>query len=109
MHVGIDISQSAFTGSGVARYTTSLVHSITELDSKNTYTFLYSSLRRSVPEKIIKAIKKPLRLIRLYMPPTFLSFLGTTFTSYQLKRLLGVLIFFYLPTGPSLLLSGQNL
>jgi len=75
MHVGIDISQSAFTGSGVARYTTSLVHSITELDTKNTYTFLYSSLRRSVPEKIIKAIKKPHRLIRLYLPPTFLSFL----------------------------------
>lgn len=73
MKIGIDISQLAFPGSGVARYNANLVKALTQFDKKNTYTFFYSSLRKKVPEEISTLITHPHRLITSRVPPTLLS------------------------------------
>jgi glycosyltransferase involved in cell wall biosynthesis len=76
MKIGIDISQSAFKGSGVGRYTEKLVEAVTELDNQNAYTFFYSSLRQNIDlhlKKIIESHKHALK--ELSIPPTLLSLL----------------------------------
>lgn len=75
MKIGVDISQLAYSGTGVGRFTASLVEAILEYDRKNHYLFFYSSLRRSFPEKLMTKIKQSgHELILWKIPPTLLSF-----------------------------------
>ena len=46
MKIGIDVSQLAYEGTGVANYLNSLVSNLLELDKNNQYVLFYSSLRR---------------------------------------------------------------
>lgn len=76
MNIGIDISQSAYKGSGVGRYTEKLVQALVELDQANTYTFLYSSLRQPLDrflEDII--VTNNHRVKEIVIPPILLSIL----------------------------------
>lgn len=49
MKIGIDISQTAYAGTGVANYTKNLVLALLRLDKKNDYILFFSSLRKTCP------------------------------------------------------------
>lgn len=49
MKIGIDISQLAHEGTGVANYLQNLVQSLIEQDDKNEYILFFSSLRKKFP------------------------------------------------------------
>lgn len=48
MKIGIDISQIAYEGTGVARLLSSLVEAMIETDKKNEYILFFSSFRRNI-------------------------------------------------------------
>lgn len=49
MKIGIDISQIAYAGTGVAVYTQNLIDNLKIVDKKNSYVYFGSSLRRPLP------------------------------------------------------------
>lgn len=55
MKIGIDISQLAFPGTGVANYLRNLVEKLVEIDDKNEYILFYSSLRRNFQFSVFKS------------------------------------------------------
>lgn len=55
MRIGIDISQLAYTNTGVANYTKNLVENLIALDKENEYVLFYSSLRRNFQSSIFPA------------------------------------------------------
>lgn len=58
MKLAIDISQIAFEGTGVARFTRGLIAAICANDTSNNWTFYYSSLKTQPPEVVISTIQK---------------------------------------------------
>lgn len=78
MNITIDISQTAFPGTGVARYTQALVESLIRYAPEHTYTFFFSSLRKDPPALLIEQIQSPHRLVHMHIPPTALSFMWNT-------------------------------
>ncbi|KXK12262.1 MAG: Mannosylfructose-phosphate synthase [Microgenomates bacterium OLB23] len=89
MKIGIDISQTAFKGTGVARYMTSLVKALIEYDTKNEYVFFYSSLRTPIDPKLQSLIRKPHVLKSYRIPPTLLSFLWNTLHIAPIEKFVG--------------------
>lgn len=76
MNIGIDISQSAYKGSGVGRYTTKLVQALCELDQDNTYTFFYSSLRQPLDRALEDVIvTNNHKVNEIVIPPMLLNLL----------------------------------
>lgn len=76
MNFGIDISQIAYVGTGVMRFTKGLVNTICEKETKHHWTFFYSSLRKPLDSQIQSLINQTNHsLVKLPLPPTFLSFL----------------------------------
>ncbi len=73
MKVGIDISQTAYPGTGVARYTQSLARSLIIHNTHNTYSLLFCSLRKKPPEDLIHLAKTPHHIFHYPIPPTLLS------------------------------------
>ncbi len=81
MKIGIDISQIVYKGTGVARFTEGLVNGILEHDSKNEWTFFFSS-RQELPITIESNINsKGQKLIKWPIPPRILSVLWNDFHS----------------------------
>lgn len=72
MKIGIDISQTAFQGSGVCRYMENLVTALVTHDGTNDYIFFFSSLRQRPSQRIKDAIGKH-KLVQLRLPPTVLD------------------------------------
>lgn len=89
MKIGIDISQVAYEGTGVARYVRSMIDAILEFDTKNEYTFFFSSLRRSLPENLEKSIKEKHTLITAKLPPTALDILWNQAHIYPIEKFIG--------------------
>lgn len=80
MNIGIDISQIAYKGTGVARFTHGLVNEILKNDSKHTWFFFFSSFRNNLDNEIIHNIKKgPHHLYSFPFPPTILSLAANNF------------------------------
>ena len=48
MKIGIDISQIAFKGSGIERFTSGLIKTILTYDKNNEWIFFFSSLRNQL-------------------------------------------------------------
>lgn len=89
MKIGIDISQTAFPGSGVARYTTSLISSLVEYDQENEYIFFYSSLRVPLDKNIKELIRAPHVLKEFRFPPSLLSFMWNTMRILPIEYFIG--------------------
>lgn len=88
MKIAIDISQSAYQGTGVGRYMTNLALGLDAYGSKkNLYTLFFSSLRRD-PPKVLK-IKPPIRLIQWKFPPTVLEVLWNKLHILPFEKLVG--------------------
>lgn len=76
MKIAIDISQTAHSNTGVARYMTNLIKALCDKDAKNEYLFFYSSLRKKIDNYLKEIIlKSGNKLVVKNIPPTILSFL----------------------------------
>ncbi len=95
MNLGIDISQLAYKGTGVGRFTTELTENILKYDTQNSWTFFFSSFRLEIPESLKKNIlSKGHQLVKLSIPPTILSLLWNRFHKLNIERLTGNLDWF---------------
>lgn len=89
MKIAIDISQVVYEGSGVARYTQSLIEAVLKYDQKNAYTFFFSSLRRKLDYSLSKKITEKHILKRYYLPPTFLDILWNQLHLFSIDNFIG--------------------
>ena len=77
MQIGIDISQIAFEGTGVATYVRNLVSHLIEQYPEHSYTLFGASLRqrqRFITFTDTLSKKASLRLVTVPIPPTILEF-----------------------------------
>jgi glycosyltransferase involved in cell wall biosynthesis len=75
MRIGIDISQTAYPGTGVARYTKKLVENLLKIDKNNEYILFFSSLRAKFPQDLDLSQYNNLTIRKFPIPATLLSFL----------------------------------
>lgn len=90
MKIGIDISQTAFENTGVARFMTGLSETILKENLKDDWTFFYSSLRKKIrPELKKRILTSNSRLINLPLPPSLLSLIWNNFHLLSVESLIG--------------------
>ena len=91
MKIIVDISQVAYPGTGVARFTRGLVETILEHDTKrHEFVFFFSSLRRMLDADLKKKFEgKNYHLIRYNIPPRALSLLWNDIHKVKIERLVG--------------------
>ena len=90
MKIGIDISQLAFQGTGVATYLQNLVEQLIAIDSKNQYILFYSSLRRNFQFSNFKIQSKGNVSIKQFkFPPTVLELFWNTLHIFPIEWLIG--------------------
>ena len=76
MHIGIDISQIVYEGTGVSRFTEGLIKAIIRHGKDEKWTFFFSSLRSRLNLPLQREIiKNNMSLKRIPLPPTILSVL----------------------------------
>ncbi|GIW61561.1 MAG: hypothetical protein KatS3mg089_0413 [Patescibacteria group bacterium] len=76
MKIGIDISQLAYSNTGVANYFHNLLQNLIAVDEQNEYILFYSSLRRKLDDSIIKSlINSRVKLKKFRFPPILLDLL----------------------------------
>ncbi|OGH05955.1 MAG: hypothetical protein A2W22_03440 [Candidatus Levybacteria bacterium RBG_16_35_11] len=74
MIIGIDISQLAYQGTGVAGYLENLVKELIRLDKKNKYILFFSSFRNSLKAEILNLKSNRVVIRQFKFPPTLLDF-----------------------------------
>ncbi|MBI4999320.1 glycosyltransferase [Candidatus Gottesmanbacteria bacterium] len=102
MRIGIDISQIAYEGTGVANYARNLVENLLRIDKENEYILFFSSLRREIKNekwtqsKIatpanggIKIKNDNVKLKKFKFPPIFLDFLWNRLHILPIENLIG--------------------
>ena len=87
MKIGIDISQTAYPGTGVANYTKNLVFNLLRIDKKNQYLLFFSSLRRKCPIAVGDFPNARLKIFKL--PPMLLDFLWNRLHIFPIEWLIG--------------------
>lgn len=95
MTVAIDISQTAYQGTGVARYVEKLVENLLLFDTKNQYRLFFSSLRQPVPGFVSKLPKDRYRLCRYFLPPTLLDLVWNRWHILPLEFFVGQVDVFF--------------
>ena len=90
MKIGIDISQMAYEGTGVARYTKNLVEGLLKIDKENEYVLFFSSLRKPLNKKFIsQVINSRVTVKQLKIPPLLLEFLWNRLHLLPVEWLIG--------------------
>jgi hypothetical protein len=90
MKIGIDISQLAYPGTGVANYLQSLVFSLIESDSKNEYILFFSSLRGKLPIAVLALSKKENVTIKTFkFPPSALNIMWNKIHKHPIENFIG--------------------
>lgn len=90
MKIGIDISQIAFEGTGVANYVRNLVENLPKIDKKNDYVFFFSSLRRKLDSLSVNELTSSrVKIKRFWFPPTLLDFLWNRWHILPIEWLIG--------------------
>lgn len=86
MKLGIDISQVAYMGTGVARFTAGLIKSICQYDTDNEWHFFFYSFRKSLPPEIKKLIDESrFEYHEQKLPPTLASFLRNDALTHKIN------------------------
>lgn len=89
MKIGIDISQSAYKGTGVGRFTRGLIDSILTFEKKNEWFFFFSSLRNQLDYKIKLKIKSEgYQIYDFPFPPSLLSLVWNKYHKFKIDYLL---------------------
>ncbi len=103
MRIGIDISQIAYQGTGVANFVMQLVEHLIQEDTENDYVLFYSSLRRELPESKLwtkdasgriqvnppKKGVKNITISEFKLPPSFLDMLWNRLHIFPIERFIG--------------------
>src|SRR3989344_6883588 len=92
MRIGIDISQMAYEGTGVANYLGGLIEGLLKIDKENEYVLFYSSLRKkfSPPAGGFNFHSNPNVTIKQFkFPPTLLDILWNRFHIMPIEDLIG--------------------
>lgn len=90
MRIGIDISQLAYSNTGVANYLESLLSELVRQDKKNNYVFLFSSMRRNLDLKKLEiADFKNVELKRYRLPQSLLRLLWNQLHILSVESLVG--------------------
>jgi len=87
MTIGIDISQLAYSNTGVANYLKNLLTHLLEIDTKNQYILFFSSLRGTMPNLDIK--NKNVTIKKFKFPPTFLNILWNNLHIIPIENFIG--------------------
>ncbi len=99
MKIGIDISQIAHEGTGVARYVRQLVSALIAHDTKHEYVLFGASLRKQhvfhTFFRSLHADPKRVNLIVVPIPPRLLTILWNTLHIVPVERLLGSVDMFW--------------
>lgn len=89
MTIGIDISQLAYRGTGVANYLENWLSNLLKTDKKNNYILFYSSLRNTYDLSFLNA-NSPNVKIKIYrFPPSLLNILWNKLHVFPVERLVG--------------------
>lgn len=88
MKIGIDISQLAYTNTGVANYLTNLVSELVS-DKSNEYVLFFSSLRGRLTSNIQDLRSNNVTIKRFKMPPTLLNLLWNKLHVLPIENLIG--------------------
>lgn len=89
MIVGIDVSQLAYQNTGVANYLENLV---LEMVKNKNYQFVlfFSSLRRPIPESLLKlATNANVRIVRKKFPPALLNLMWNQLHINPIEKFIG--------------------
>ena len=93
MKIGIDISQLAYSNTGVANYLQNFVEALFSSDSKNEYVLFYSSLRRPIQNSKFKIQNKlqnsNFKIKTFRLPPTLLDLLWNRLHVLPIESLIG--------------------
>lgn len=89
MKIGIDISQTAYEGTGVANYLQNFVQNLLKTDKKNEYILFFSSLRRPIPEFVKSLLNSRIKLKTRRMPPTMLNVFWNKLHIMPIEDLIG--------------------
>lgn len=94
MRIGIDISQLAYQGTGVANYLQNLVEHLLQEDKENEYILFYSSLRKPFQSTTLR-IKPPdggsnrVTLREFKLPPSLLDILWNRLHIMPIEQFIG--------------------
>ena len=91
MKIGIDISQLAYSNTGVANYLKSLIENLLEQDKDNEYILFYSSLRRTLEPKTLNIYNetKNVKVKTFKFPPTLLDLMWNKLHIYPIETFIG--------------------
>lgn len=87
MKIGIDISQLAYSNTGVANYLENLVHEVLQVDKENDYILFSSSFRRKIDYKKFKNSNVEVKAFK--MPPIVLDVLWNRFHIFPIENFIG--------------------
>jgi hypothetical protein len=88
MRIGIDVSQVAYRGTGVANYLSNLVSELIKKDTKNEYVLLFCSLRRPFPFKSWAGYPN-VKVKEFKIPPTALDLIWNKLHVLPVEKLIG--------------------
>jgi hypothetical protein len=91
MKIGIDVSQIAYEGTGVATFVTKLVENLLKIDGKNEYVLFFSSLRKNLKSQIsnLKSTSQNLKIKTFKFPPSLLDLLWNKLHVLPIEWLIG--------------------
>jgi len=87
--IGIDISQTAYKGTGVSGFVTNLIKELAKIGKKNEYVLFFSSLRSKLKPEILNLRSKNLKIKTFPFPPTFLDLLWNKLHIFPVEWLVG--------------------
>lgn len=89
MKIGIDISQTAYRGTGVANYIQKLVEHLTALDTKNEYILFFSSFRKKVHSSQFTIDNSNVQIKQFRFPPSLLDLLWNRLHIFPIEMFVG--------------------
>lgn len=89
MRIGVDISQLAYPGTGVANYLRNWLTNLLEIDNKNEYVLFFSSLRGKTPPFLNEFEKPNVKIKKFKFPPTALNFMWNTIHKHPIENFVG--------------------
>jgi glycosyltransferase involved in cell wall biosynthesis len=90
MKIGIDISQTAYEGTGVGNFVKQLVQNLVKQDNGNEYVLFFSSLRLGLPYSFINELTSSrVSIKRFKLPPILLDILWNRLHVFPIENFIG--------------------
>lgn len=90
MKIGIDVSQTAYGNTGVSNFLSNLVLGLIENDRKNEYVLFFSSMRKSLGDKLADLDKySNVSIKKFKLPQSFLNMLWNKLHVLPIENFIG--------------------